>query len=153
MKSTFQNNKVKVMTQRITFSDTRVNKTIHDEQLNQIIEAILAGKYSWACFLLLRYTGYDPLQYIPYRTYNRLVKENCHVGTSSRQTTDRVKPDNQRSEVNSNTSSHGCLSKIKDLGYLEVVGKQKAQVRGGNLFQQLFSFSKHNTDELDLTIK
>ena len=41
------------MTQRISFSDTRVNKTIHDEQLNQIIEAILAGKYSWACFLIV----------------------------------------------------------------------------------------------------
>ena len=139
------------MTQRISFSDTRVNKTIHDEQLNQIIEAILAGKYSWACFLLLRCTGYDPLQYIPYRTYNRLVKENCQIG-SSRQTTDRVKSDNQR-EVNSSKSSHGCLSKIKDLGYLEVVGKQKAQVRGGSLFQQLFSFSKCKNDELDLSIK
>ena len=141
------------MTQRISFSDTRVNKTIHDEQLNQIIEAILAGKYSWACFLLLRCTGYDPLQYIPYRTYNRLVKENCHVGRSSRETTDRVKSDNQRSEGNNSTSSHGCLSKIKDLGYLEVVGKQKAQVRGGSLFQPLFSFSKCKNEEIDLSIK
>ena len=122
------------MTQRIPFSDTRVNKTIHDEQLNQIIEAILAGKYSWACFLLLRCTGYDPLQYIPYRTYNRLVKENCQIGRSNIETTDKVKLDNQRSEISfSSTSSQGTLSKIKDIGYLEVVGKQKNQVRGGFL--------------------
>lgn len=122
------------MAGRISFSDTRVNKTIHDEQLNQIIEAILAGKYSWACFLLLRCTGYDPLHYIPYRTYNRLVKENCHPGTSNRHITDPVKPDHQGSKINfSNTSSQGSLSKIKDLGYLEVVGKQKTQVRGGIL--------------------
>lgn len=136
------------MTQRIPFSDTRVNKTIHDEQLNEIIEAILAGKYSWACFLLLRCTGYDPLHYIPYRTYNRLVKENCHVGSSNRHITDTVKPDNQRSEINSvTTSSQGSLSKIKDLGYLEVVGKQKTQVRGGilnpyTLFNRMFAALK-----------
>lgn len=133
------------MTQRIPFSDTRVNKTIHDEQLNQIIEAILAGKYSWACFLLLRFTGYDPLHYIPYRTYNRLVKENCHLGSSNRQITDTVKPDNHRSS----TSSQGSVSKIKDLGYLEVVGKQKTQVRGGilnlnryTLFNKVFAALK-----------
>ena len=122
------------MTQRISFSSTSVNKTIQDEQLNQIIEAILAGKYSWACFLLLRCTGYDPLHYIPYRTYNRLLKENCQHGKSRIQTTDNVKADNQR-EVNNSRSSQGCLSKIKDIGYLEVVGKQKTQVRGGILSQ------------------
>lgn len=49
----------------------------HDqEQLAPIIEAIIDGKYSWACVLLLRLAGYNPLHYIPYRTYNRLLKEN-----------------------------------------------------------------------------
>lgn len=131
------------MTQRIPFSEASVNKTINHEQLNQIIEAILAGKYSWACFLLLRCTGYDPLQYIPYRTYNRLLKENCYVGNSSRQ----AKTESQHSESHSSsTSSQGCLSKIKDLGYLEVVGKQKTQIRGGSLLQ-LFSFLPSNTNK------
>lgn len=133
------------MTQRIPFSDTRVNKTIHDEQLNQIIEAILAGKYSWACFLLLRSTGYDPLHYIPYRTYNRLLKENYHAGRSNTQAINRG-TDNQ-DEKNSNNISQGCLSKIKDLGHLEVVGKQKTQVRGGilnryTLFKKVFAALK-----------
>jgi hypothetical protein len=44
------------------------------EQFNQIVEAILAGKYSWACVLILRFAGYNPLQYIPYSTYYRLLK-------------------------------------------------------------------------------
>jgi hypothetical protein len=140
------------MTQRIPFSEASVNKSINHEQLNQIIEAILAGKYSWACFLLLRCTGYDPLQYIPYRTYNRLLKENCCVGNSSRQTNDRIKTESQVSENNfSSTPSQG-LSKIKDLGYLEVVGKQKAQVRGGCLLQ-LFDFAKLKINDLNLSIK
>ena len=52
------------------------NKGINPQQFDQIVEAILAGKYSWACVLMLRVSGYNPLHYIPYRTYNRLLKEN-----------------------------------------------------------------------------
>ncbi|MGA7932279.1 MAG: HetP family heterocyst commitment protein [Kovacikia sp.] len=49
------------------------------EKLDQIIDAIVDGKYSWACVLLLRTHGLNPLYYIPYRTYNRLSKENKQV--------------------------------------------------------------------------
>ncbi len=143
------------MAQRIPVSDPSINTTISHEQLNQIVEAILAGEYSWACFLLLCCTGYEPSRYIPYRTYNRLVKKSCQAGKVSIQTTNRIKTENQCSEINSSrTSSQGSLSKIKDLGYLEVVGKQKTQVRGGSLFQlQLFGFPKPKTDILNLTIE
>lgn len=46
------------------------------EQFNQVVEAIVEGKYSWACVLILRFADYNPLHYIPYRTYKRLLKEN-----------------------------------------------------------------------------
>jgi hypothetical protein len=49
------------------------------EKLDQIIDAIVDGKYSWACVLLLRSNGLNPLHYIPYRTYNRLLKENVQA--------------------------------------------------------------------------
>ncbi len=49
------------------------------EKLDQIIDAIVDGKYSWACVLLLRSNGFNPLHYIPYRTYNRLLKENTQM--------------------------------------------------------------------------
>ncbi|BAT54213.1 heterocyst formation protein HetP-like protein [Nostoc sp. NIES-3756] len=52
-------------------------KKINNEQVDQIIKSIIAGKYSWACVLLLRYSGYNPIDYIPYRTYIRLIKNNC----------------------------------------------------------------------------
>ncbi|MCU0527209.1 MAG: HetP family heterocyst commitment protein [Elainella sp. Prado103] len=42
----------------------------------EVINAILEGKYSWACVLILRASGYNPLHYMPYRTYKRLLKEN-----------------------------------------------------------------------------
>lgn len=54
------------------------------EQLNQVIEAIISGKYSWACVLILRFSGYNPLQYMPYRTYNRLIKQNYNLGNRTK---------------------------------------------------------------------
>ncbi|MBD2346807.1 HetP family heterocyst commitment protein [Anabaena subtropica] len=55
-------------------------KKINNEQVDQIVKSIIAGKYSWACVLLLRYSGYNPIDYIPYRTYIRLLKNNCLGG-------------------------------------------------------------------------
>jgi hypothetical protein len=112
-------------------------KAISPEQLDQVVEAILAGKYSWACVLMLRFAGYNPLHYIPYRTYNRLLKENSHQLKPHQQHENLhiLKPSSDR-RPQSNVSP-SCLSKIKDLAYLEVVGKQKTEIRGGNLEQWL----------------
>lgn len=52
------------------------------EQCTQVFEAILEGKYSWACVLILKFAGYNPLHYIPYRTYRRLLKENSNKSRS-----------------------------------------------------------------------
>ena len=60
----------------------KMNKKTNALQLEQVIDAILDGKYSWACVLFLHRAGYNPLDYIPYRTYNRLSKENSQNGAS-----------------------------------------------------------------------
>ncbi|BAZ15649.1 hypothetical protein NIES4071_75210 [Calothrix sp. NIES-4071] len=54
-------------------------KAMNKKQIEEIIKAIIAGKYSWACVLILRFNGYDPLHYIPYRTYIRLLKDNYQI--------------------------------------------------------------------------
>lgn len=64
------------MNQDISSITSKLKDSMHPEQFDQVVEAILAGKYSWACVLMLRFAGYNPLHYIPYRTYNRLLKEN-----------------------------------------------------------------------------
>lgn len=46
------------------------------KHVEEIVKAILDRKYSWACVLMLRFQGYDPSNYLPYRTYIRLLKEN-----------------------------------------------------------------------------
>lgn len=51
-------------------------KAMSPEQFDRVVDAILQGKYSWACVLILLNVGYNPLDYIPYRTYNRLLKDN-----------------------------------------------------------------------------
>lgn len=40
-------------------------KTMTEQQFDEIVGAILAGKYSWACVLILQTAGYNPLHYIP----------------------------------------------------------------------------------------
>ncbi|GAA6619409.1 HetP family heterocyst commitment protein [Scytonema sp. NUACC26] len=113
-----------------------LNKTINPEQFDQVVEAILAGKYSWACVLMLRFAGYNPLHYIPYRTYNRLLKENSHVSRSNTntQSNESLKIAKLPSEkrATDRVTPTSCLSKIKDLAYLEVVGKRQTEVRGGS---------------------
>lgn len=64
------------MSYEISYPESKLDKVMSLEQFEQVIEAILAGKYSWACVLILRFGGYNPLHYIPYRTYNRLMKDN-----------------------------------------------------------------------------
>jgi hypothetical protein len=110
------------MNQKISFSDPNAFKTLDREQINQIIDAILAGKYSWACFLLLRCIGYEPLHYIPYRTYNRLVKEHC-------QTSRLTELEAKSTSVNKRTSQ------IQDLEYLEAVERQNSCIRGGTAWE------------------
>ncbi len=114
------------------FSNMKVDKAMSPEQFSQIVDAILAGKYSWACVLLLRFAGYNPLHYIPYRTYNRLIKEHSQVGRPSKHPTLTLNASNQHSNSNG-TSSQKCLNTISDLAVLEeVVDKQHASVRGGS---------------------
>lgn len=127
-----------MMNQEIAGISSTLDKTVKAQQFDKVVEAILAGKYSWACVLMLRFGGYNPLHYIPYRTYNRLLKENSQVNRTKQQQSENLKmlkhAHDSRSDSNMSSS---CLSKIKDRAYLEVVGKQKTEVRGSSLDQRL----------------
>ncbi|MFN6518967.1 MAG: HetP family heterocyst commitment protein [Nostoc sp. CreGUA01] len=57
------------------------------EESEEIIKAVRDGKYSWACLLMLRFSGYNPLEYIPSRTYIRLMKNNWLFGKANRHLT------------------------------------------------------------------
>ena len=116
------------MNQDIAGSGNNLEPKIHPEQLDQVVEAILAGKYSWACVLMLQFVGYNPMHYIPYRTYNRILKENARIGRSNTQNNEPLKlakPTTEKRAEGNLASS--CLNKIKDMAYLEVGSKQKAE--------------------------
>lgn len=121
------------MTQQIPYPNPKFQKTISSEQFNKIVEAILDGKYSWACVLMLRFAGHNPLQYIPYRTYNRLLKENSDIDQPNHDQANRVTTLRQGSVAqSSDSSSRKHSSRILDLGYLEPVNEKKSQIRGGS---------------------
>jgi hypothetical protein len=71
----------------VDYHNRQINRKINTEQIEQIVKAIIAGKYSWACVLLLRFSGHNPIDYIPYRTYIRLLKNNCLLGGSGQEKT------------------------------------------------------------------
>lgn len=105
--------------------NSEMNRVMSNEQFDRIVDAILSGKYSWACLLILRFSGYNPLHYIPYRTYNRLMKANRSVATET------VEENKKR-------------SKLKDLYYLEDVECESGKIQGGNKVIYLDRFS-HRT--------
>jgi hypothetical protein len=99
--------------------NTRVDKAMSTEQFTQVVDAILDGKYSWACVLILRFAGYNPLHYIPYRTYNRLMKENPRSGKSVPQ-----------SKFSSKQKEDSTL--VSDLNFLEPLEEDYSHIRGGD---------------------
>lgn len=115
-------------------SSSQLDRVMKPQQFERIVEAILAGKYSWACVLILRFAGYNPLHYIPYRTYNRLVK-NHSSRMSLNQLPQSDRHQQQKSCViqSSSTTSKSSSSLIGDLNYLENVSSQEQDVRGGNM--------------------
>jgi hypothetical protein len=114
------------------------------EQLEQVVEAILDGKYSWACLLILRSVGYNPMNYIPYRTYNRLIKENIKGGNSK---SDRSTSQKLKDSI-PNSPSGKLSASIQDLPYLDRIDRTKAQVKGGfNSFSSyIFGASPQDLD-------
>ena len=81
--------------------------------------------------MLLRCSGYNPLHYIPYRTYNRLLKENCQFGnTSDGESTKAYHINNQS---NSNRPSEKHLTLINDLPYVENMTEKTESITGGHL--------------------
>jgi len=120
------------MNYQISSSQKNFNHPVTPEQLNQIIEAITEGKYSWACVLILRFVGYNPLHFIPQRTYSRLMKEHRQIATVALSSNGNIPRsiNSSPSSSNNQNSSHS-VSKIKDLDYLERPDKKQANIQGG----------------------
>ncbi|NJN86691.1 MAG: HetP family heterocyst commitment protein [Leptolyngbyaceae cyanobacterium SL_7_1] len=96
------------------------------EQFTQVVDAILEGKYSWACVLILRFAGYNPLHYIPYRTYNRLMKDNnptCYQKHGKA---------HESCNLPNPNLGQSSTTRIGDLAYLESVGESHSNMRGGD---------------------
>ncbi|MEA5466587.1 HetP family heterocyst commitment protein [Leptothoe sp. PORK10 BA2] len=98
-----------------------------DNSLDDMMTAILDGKYSWACVLWLRARGYNPKEYMPCRTYNRLVKENYHLERSN------------QSSGQQTSREYPKIQPIVDLSYLDDGHNPKGSIRGGSWTARLSS--------------
>lgn len=102
-----------------------MNRAMTEDQFCQVVDAILNGKYSWACLLILQFSGYNPLHYIPYRTYNRLMKENSGPRKNSKKQEANLEPG---------------LS-LSNLPHLHALEDASSQVKGGCGGCNLYLFS------------
>ncbi len=100
------------------------NKVMSPEQFKQVVEAITEGRYSWACVLILRFADYNPIHFIPHRTYSRLMKEN-RLFNKAKDT--QSQPDGRQLA----TMPSKGLAQINDLAHLEAV-KHSDTPHGGN---------------------
>ena len=106
-------------------------KSMTEEQFEEIVEAVLAGKYSWACVLILRAGGYNPLHYIPYRTYNRLIKINCLRKGKKRQQDEATQSQKLSPTKSSDSHRQHLSSTVKNLNYLEKANDNEGKISGG----------------------
>jgi hypothetical protein len=105
--------------------NNKLDKAMTNEQFTQVVDAILEGKYSWACVLILRFAGYNPLHYIPYRTYNRLMKDNSKDHHKRRHCEANLFPNQQLSDQNFQKPHQ-----IQDLAYLESLNQSQDLIKG-----------------------
>ena len=141
------------MSQHLIKSQTQLNKVIDPSKFELIVSAISSGKYSWACLLILRFTGYNPLHYIPYRTYSRLMKNNSQKA-SVNQLQENHANQNHKSlaDQSRKLSSHQPSYQINDLSYSEVVSQpEKKEVHGGNKVYAFidWNLSQNNCNSFD----
>ncbi len=121
------------MNYHVSSAQKNLARGLNPEQFNQIVEAIAGGKYSWACLLILRFAGYNPLHFIPYRTYSRLMKENNPYKKESANNQNQVK-----AGVKSTPNSSNSVTKINDLDYVESTNEKEARLQGGRLYYGLY---------------
>ena len=114
----------------MVFNAERMKASMSEEEFALVIDAILNGKYSWACVLILKNAGYEPGHYIPYRTLNRLIKENgfptCHDSDAC-----QPRPSSRRT-VNHRTK-RTARKGIRDLNFFELSANESKEVKGGSL--------------------
>ncbi|NEO70092.1 HetP family heterocyst commitment protein, partial [Moorena sp. SIO3H5] len=107
-------------------------KTLDPDKISLIEEAIRDHKYSWACVLMLRCLGLNPLEYIPSRTYCRLRRDNEKMDSLNQATTDSLKQDRENAALSNVSVAQKCLRNIKDLDYAKPLDSRSQLVQGGS---------------------
>ncbi|MGD1949686.1 MAG: HetP family heterocyst commitment protein [Leptolyngbyaceae cyanobacterium] len=113
----------------MVFNTERMKASMSEEEFSLIIDAILNGKYSWACVLILKNAGYEPGHYIPYRTLNRLIKENGFPSCTSAPT---CQSKSHSRSLNNRSKRSASARSLRDLTYLELIANESTNIKGGN---------------------
>ena len=97
-----------------------------EDQFDRVVDAIASGKYSWACLLILRFAGYNPLHYIPHRTYNRLMKS---YRENKLEQVEQIPVAHRNQDITAKKPKSD--QKLRDLSYLKEIDRRSERVKGG----------------------
>lgn len=115
------------------------SQSLNEEQFSQVLSAIIDGKYSWACALFLKFSGHDPRNYLPYRTYIRLIKERCQRQETSNRLNNNLSP-----TLSGPSGIKKSRQQIVDLNHLEQLDDSGSRIIGGC---QCLQHWENTTDE------
>ncbi|BAY17249.1 hypothetical protein NIES21_30840 [Anabaenopsis circularis NIES-21] len=115
------------MNYQMPSSQKNFHSLITHEQLDQVIEAISEGRYSWACVLILRFVGYNPLHFIPPRTYSRLIKEQSQFMAA------KLELENAMNVSTNITDNQEKTQNLHNAKYLDTPIKKQENIQGVNV--------------------
>ncbi|MEM7771673.1 MAG: HetP family heterocyst commitment protein [Cyanobacteria bacterium P01_E01_bin.6] len=111
---------------------SKLYNAMTEQQFEEVVGAIVDGKYSWACMLILEFAGYNPLYYIPRRTYTRLKREHKRKDIAHAKTTGSIESQKSTSAFpfTEAKASQVHRTQIRDLTYLEGDESEKQTCQG-----------------------
>jgi len=117
-----------------SMSRSKMFKAMTEQQFEEVVSAILDGKYSLACMLILEFAGYNPLYYFPRRTFTRLKKEHKRkdIDSTEKANSSFSKQDTLNLPISETSNNRSPKPKIRDLTYIDRSDSsvQKVQGRG-----------------------
>lgn len=128
------------------------SKVMSSDQFSQVVTAISEGRYSWACVLILRFAGYNPVHFIPYRTYSRLLKENRMLSVSQEGQIHQEQADKSYTiAAPTRLTASKCVTQINELPHLETLSNQEVNLQGGSVLAWIHN-NLTKPDRADLAI-
>jgi hypothetical protein len=107
--------------------------SLNQEEIKIFLSAIIEGKYSWACVIVLRAIGLNPKDYLPCRTYNRLVLKEVTEKQAEQDSGPLAGPAPYRPGNQVSQNGHKSIQRIADLPRRDIDLQPDEAIQGSGI--------------------